>query len=484
MEYEPTRRSVSKHPVPDWYHDAKFGIFIHWSLSSVPAYAPRDRGDIVEILEKEGPTALMANQPYAEWYLNSLRIEGSPVQRYHFEKYGRDYPYFDFAAEFNDSLGEWDPDDWADLFKGVGARYVVFVTKHHDGFLLWPSERPNPSRPDYHATRDVVGGLTNAVKERGMRMGFYYSSALDWSFTDEPIRDFADLLVNGPADRRYAGYAEGHWRELIDRYEPSVLWSDIGYPPGSDLNALFAYFYNRFPDGVVDDRWAVTPKYARWFIKSWLGRQLANRIGRRMFISGKTTPVMTHCDYVTPEYATFSEIREKKWECVRGMGKSFGYNREEVPEDFITVPELVRLLVDIVSKNGNLLLNVGPMLGGTVPEIQRERLLGLGAWLDVNGDAIFETRPWLKAEGETREGIGVRFTVTDESLYIILLGTPKGGAVTVRSLEAAPGSSVRLLGHAGELSLEQDGGDLRILLPGPLPEIPAHAFVLTPQPSV
>jgi alpha-L-fucosidase len=482
MQYEPKRRSVSKHEIPQWYHDAKFGIFIHWSLSCVPAFAYRESGDINELLEQEGPKALFEYNPYAEWYLNAIRIKGSPANKYHIANYGEDYDYYDFATEFNRELVNWDPQEWADLFKEVGARYVVLVTKHHDGFLLWPSEHPNPIRSDCMASRNVVGELADAVRARGMRMGLYYSSPLDWTFTTEPIVDVFSMILNGPTDKEYVRYVNAHWRELIDHYEPAVLWNDIGYPPGANLNQLFAYYYNRFPEGVVDDRWMQMPRGARWLIK--LAKPLINKAGTKILLGGhQNMTKWWHYDYLTPEYATFSEISEEKWECVRGMGKSFGYNREEIPEDFITVPELIHLLVDIVSKNGNLLLNVGPMLGGKIPDIQKDRLVGLKAWLDVNGEAIFATRPWIRAEGSTAAGTGIRFTSKDDSLYATLMGTPAGSEVEITYIKAHPDTTITLLGREGPLQWTQEGEDLKIVIGEPLPEKPAYVLKLTPAPS-
>jgi alpha-L-fucosidase len=315
-----------------------------------------------------------------------------------------------------------------------------------------------------------------------MRIGFYYSSLLDWTFTKEPIKDFADLSLVYPKGEEYLAYVRDHWLELIDSYEPSLLWSDIGYPPGYNINELFAYFYNKFPDGVVNDRWSQVPAYLRRWMGNRPGRWLTDCVGTRMFLKGKTGLSTGHCDYITPEYTTLSQISSTKWECVRGMGLSFGYNRQEKPEDFISFPELVRLLVDIVSKNGNLLLNVGPKPGGEIPDVQRNLLKGLGAWLAVNGEAIYGTRPWKRADGATLEGPEIRFTGKEGSLFAILMDTPPGETVTIKSLEAASGSVVKLLGWDGELIWRQAGSDLLIVLPGPLPDIPAHAFKIIPSP--
>ena len=140
MSFEPIKSSIRKHKLPDWFNDAKFGIFIHWGLFSVPAFAAKEL--IFGEAAKVGEEYYFKNNPYAEWYLNTLRITGSPTQDYHAREYGKDFSYDNFVPIFNDELEKWDPLEWAELFKSAGARYVVLVTKHHDGFLLWPYAPP------------------------------------------------------------------------------------------------------------------------------------------------------------------------------------------------------------------------------------------------------------------------------------------------------------------------------------------------------
>jgi len=483
MEYQPTKESVDKHPVPEWYHDAKFGIFIHWSLSCMPAFAPTDKGDIMDILRNHGSRAMFANQPYSEWYLNSLRIKGSPAWEHHVKAYGAGFDYYEFAKDFNAALDAWDPAGWADLFKQVGARYVVLVTKHHDGFLLWPSEHLNPFKPDLHASRNIVAELTEEVKARGMRMGFYYSSPYDWTFTEKPITDLAMSVARAPASSEYREYANSHWHELIDRYDPSVLWSDIGYPAGANINEIFAHFYNKTPDGVVNERWGQSSGLLKSLVFVPGIRQAIDWYAKKLWLQGTTSRPGVHHDFVTPEYTSLSEVSEEKWECVRGIGKSFGYNKQEVPDDFLSVPELVRLLVDIVSKNGNLLLNVGPKPGGEIPEVQLDRIKGVGAWLSVNGDAIYGTRPWKRAEGRTTDGSGVRFTSKPGSLFAILMETPRSPEITIESLKAAAGTRVELLGDDEPLAWAQEGSGVAVRLGSRLPEGPAVCLKITPEPS-
>lgn len=468
MTYNPTFESVSQHPVPDWFHNAKLGIFIHWGLYSVPAwaYVGMDLGEVLggEDFSNVDPNSeawkqWFAHNAYAEWYLNTLRIDGSPTQEYHAKTYGTDFEYFDFVPIFNEATKAWDPDEWADLFKQVNARYVVLTTKHHDGFLMWPSQTPNPHRANYHAERDLVGELGHSVRNRGMKMAYYYSGGVDWTFNPTVVTGIGQMAETIPQMPDYVDYANAHWRELIDRYETAILWNDIAYPKATDLNVLFAEYYNKMPDGLINNR----------FIQS-----------REMRLTGEND---NHHDFVTPEYTSYREIQAKKWESCRGIGHSFGYNQLEGPEEHLSVEELVRSFVDIVSKNGNLLLNVGPMADGTIPALQKERLLGLGAWLDVNGDAIFDTRPWQQAEGKANDDIEVRFTQKGDTLYATLLDTPSGPSFVLEGLRAADGTTIQVLGQDMSANWQQSDQGITVELAQPLSEATAHALSLTPQPE-
>ena len=457
MKYEPTKTSLRKHEVPEWFHDSKFGIFIHWGLYSVPAFA------VKELTFTESPTKgkkyYFKHNPYAEWYLNTLRITESPTQEYHSKEYGEEFSYDNFVPIFNEELKKWNPQEWAELFKSAGAKYVVLVTKHHDGFLLWPSKFPNPIKENYNASRNIVDELTNSVKNKGMKMGFYYSTSYDWSFTPESIYDITSDLINGITTTEYTEYVKHHWGELIDDYRPSILWSDIGAPPLLDLCELFADYYNRFPDGVINDRWD------KIFHED--GKVLKMR--RTFFY-----------DYTTPEYKSYNIIKKKKWESNRGIGNSYGYNKMEKEEDYLTSEELIRMLVDIVSKNGNLLLNVGPMPDGTIPEIQQEVLRGIGKWLEINGEGIYCTRPWERADGKTVDNIEIRFTQKNGILYIHLLDNPIGKQTRILGLNIQPRSIITMLGYKKQLTWEQEQEDLIISIPNNLSKSPVHVFKVNP----
>lgn len=472
--YDPIEREC-----PVWFDDAKFGIFIHWSLFSVPAYAPTGRGDIWEVAATEGMSGQMKNNPYAEWYLNSLRIEGSPAQKYHRETYGKDFSYDDFVPVFNREINAWDPEQWAGLFEAAGAKYVVMVTKHHDGFLLWPSARPNPFKEGYAAVRDSVGELTRAVRAHGMKMGLYYSGGLDWTFADFPIVSPATGLANAPQSPAYAEYVMAHWRELIDRYQPDVLWNDICFPRRANLHDVFSHYYTAVPEGVVNDRWLQYPRIAG--IATLPGvRSVVNYLGERFAAQhGEIPPQPFHADFVTPEYKTFKDIQQRKWETCRGIGKSFGYNRMETAADYLTAEEVIRLLADVVSKNGNLLLNVGPQADGTISPEQEACLRGIGSWLTVNGEAIYGTRPWTRAEGRTTSGDEIRFTQKGDSLFVILMDRPEQTDIEILDLNVEPGSSIRLLGHDGLLHWSQQKNTLKVALPVPLMSSPAYALEIS-----
>ncbi len=439
--FQPAWASLETHTVPDWYQDAKLGIFIHWGLYSVPAWAP-PTGE----LSKVDPSRWFIENPYAEWYLNSLRITGSPTWKHHVETYGKDFDYYSFAPMFDKAHQNWDPAVWAKLFHKTGARYVVLTTKHHDGFRLWPSQVQNLQRPGtLSASRDLVGDLTRAVRAAGMKMGLYYSGGLDWTFTQEPIRTGADLRARVPQTEEYARYADAHWRELISRYKPSVLWNDISYPKAGQIPQIFAEYYNAVPDGVINNRFGVP-----------------------------------FSDFTTPEYAKYDKITPKKWESCRGLGFSFGYNQVEGPQQVIAPDKLIALLIDIVSKNGNLLLNVGPKADGSISEIQLDRLHKLGDWLATNGEGVFGTRPWVRASaGAAPE---VRFTRRGDSLYAFFLDPPKTAQVTIPGVAAAQGTRIRVLGASADCRWEQKGKDVALDL-GQSPRGPyALGLRITPAP--
>jgi alpha-L-fucosidase len=432
-------RRLRGRTLPAWWRDAKLGVMVHWTPASVPAFAPTDV-DIGSLLQSGAPDAL-SRTPYTEWYENSLRFPDSPVARHHREVYGT-REYAEFARDWEAGLDEWDPDAWAAQFARTGARYVVFVAKHSDGYCLWPTDVANPHRSRWSSRRDVVGEMGEAVRAAGMRFGLYYCSGFDWSFEQRPIGSMGDVPAAIPRGD-YPAYATAQVRELIARYRPSVLWGDVAWPtPGRDLWPLFAEYYARVPDGVVNDRWIPWGPLlasARWKPVRRLidtgSRRAAKRDG------GLIPPKPPHFDVRTPEYVSYPEAQRTPFESVRGMDRSFGYNASSREADFITRDELLWLLVDVVAKGGNLLLNVGPRgEDAQIPDEQITRLGWLADWAVPHQKAIVATRPWVTSGETTVERVPVRYTTRDDQVFAFFRGA--SDSVTLADVRATPTTTV------------------------------------------
>ncbi len=414
----------------NWYRDAKLGIVIHWGPYSVPGWAPTEHGGIASILRKHDWPFYFQNNPDTAWYVNGLRLQDSAARGYHLKHFGKHVAYERLAKRFKTETESFDPADWVDLFAEIGARYVVMTAKHHDGFLLWPSEQ-NPSS-SFVASGDVVGKVAEGVRERKMRFGIYYSGLLDWTVQSEAIADYQDMLLVNTSDE-YASYVESHYHELIDRYQPDVLWNEIGLPAQISKRKLHSYYRDVVPHGLVNDRWRQTGALGQKAFSTSTLMQKAAQKARESIIAGKA--IGTDGDFATHSCVGAHTLQAKPWECVCAIGTSFGFNQAERPEDYVSGDDLIRLLIDVVSKNGNLLLAVGPEPDGTVPYEQRRRLAQLGMWLAIHGEAIFNTRPWKRAEGTTTNGIPIRFTTGDNSLYVIFLDTPPVLRIGIANLQ-------------------------------------------------
>ena len=408
--------------IPQWFDEAKLGIFIHWGPASVPAFAAGgvlQPGELAQVLLGDSPRQEL---PYAEWYLYSLNLPHSDTVNHHATTYGS-APYVDFGNTFEKRVEQaWDADAWAQLFQQAGAKYVVLVTKHHDGYTLWPSDVSNPNRQGWGSSRDMVGELAAAVRARGMRFGTYYSTGLDWTFKLVAEGDLVrDVMRSAPASQAYADYVYAQMTELIDRYHPDVLWADIGYPSRGRQQELFDYYFTQVPQGTVNDRWGgvdVLGKIAVIPGVTWVLKALA-----RWSLANANTPLEddpARIGYKTAEYDSLSDISPFKWESTRGLGGSFAFNSRETADDMLDAPELITWFVDTVAKNGNVLLNVGPDSYGRIPAIQQEPLLALGNWMATNGEALYATRPWTRFKN--LRGRELRYTQKDNALYAIVYG--------------------------------------------------------------
>jgi len=460
--YRPTWESLRRYSTPQWLQEGKFGIYTHWGIYAVPAQGPN-----------------------CTWYSHNFYTNPKgPERQYQETTYGplSKFGYKDFIPMFK--AEKFDPAQWADLFKKSGARFAGPVAEHHDGFAMWDTKYSEWNAAKMGPKRDVVGELSKAVKAQGMKFVTAFHHAENWFFF--PVWD----KRYDCSDPRYAGlYGMPHdkgvrpskafldqWKgkvvEVIDRYGPDMLWFDFGLELVAEgyKKELLAYFYNQAAaagkDVVVTYKW----------------HHLPPGVGVNDLELGQE-PHLTYHEWITDT----SVDNQGGWGYVEGAG-------------FKSVTNLVTNLVDRVSKNGYLLLNVGPKADGTIPEEAQQRLLGLGEWLAINGEAIYGTSPWyIAAEGPTqlaKDGAfnedndlrftpqDIRFTVKDDTLYATILAWP-GDSVLIKSL-AFKGTfiglypseiaAVTMLGDAKPLRWEMKDGGLWVEMPKQKPC--DHAFVL------
>jgi alpha-L-fucosidase len=420
-QYQADWQSLDQRPVPQWFDDAKFGIFIHWGVYSVPAYAD--------------PNSKIGDS-YAEWYWNHMQDKNGPTWKFHLAHYGANFQYQDFAGQFKAEM--FDPDQWADLFVKSGARYVVLTSKHHEGFCLWPCPASwNWNSVDVGPNRDLVGDLSRAVVAHGLKMGFYYS-----------LYEWYDPLYHSDLPKYVSDHMIPQMKDLVERYHPSILYTDGEWEhPSSDWHSLdfLAWLFNESSvreSVAVNDRWGndTRSKHGGFYTSEY------------QILEGKPMGP-TH-----------------KWEEIQGIGKSFGYNRAENDADYKSAEQLLDLLVDSVSRGGNFLLDIGPTADGRVPVIMQERLLQLGAWLNLNGEAIYGTHSWRQASEP-----GVHYTAKGDAVYAIVAIWPDHD-LQLSAPRATGKTAVTLLGDTTPLKWHSEGGRISIAIP----PIPASCLALTP----
>jgi alpha-L-fucosidase len=443
--FEPAWESLQRYRVPDWFRDAKFGIFIHWGIYSVPA---------------------LMN----EWYPRQMYLRDSAVYEHHRETYGEDFGYKDFIPRF--TADHFDPAEWAKLFREAGARYVVPVAEHHDGFPMYATPLTRWNAANMGPKRDVIAELTSAFRKEGLTAGLSSHRAEHWWFMNggrefpSDVQDPACADFYGPAmpspeagtpawdtrdwtPRPADGYLEdwlARCRELVDRFRPQLIYFDwwiyqLAFKPY--LLKFAAYYYNQVPDGVIT---------------------------YKLDAFEKGTAVFD----IERGYET--QIQPEPWQTCTSVSKnSWGYIRHHVYKEPAAI---LHHLVDIVSKNGCLLLNVGPKPDGTIPDDEQEILREIGGWLSVNGEAIYGTRPWrVFGEGPTEvpegqfsdndvtfTGQDIRFTTKGDRLFAIALGEPPE-TVVIKSLAEQQVHAVKLLGCEENPFWSQDAAGLKIQVP-------------------
>lgn len=476
MRYEATWNSLREHPIPKWFQDAKFGIYTHWGIYSVPACGPN-----------------------VTWYPYNMYREGTPQYEYHVKTYGHPskFGYKDFIPMFTGE--KFDPDEWAELFKRAGAKFAGPVGEHHDGFSMWNSKVNEWNAARMGPKRDVVGELEKSIKKQGIKFMVALHHAENWWFYPHWKKEY------DTSDPRYSGlygpphnldwdkekpelktndvYAE--WKlldrptkefldkwlakihEVIDNYQPDMLWFDDGITLIQEhyKREALAYYYNR--------------------AKEW---------GKEVVVTYKWHHLVPGSAVVDLELGRFNELTYHIWitDSTVDDGCGWGYLKDA---KYKSASEIIHYLIDNVSKNGLLLLNVGPKPNGEIPEEAKEILIEIGKWLEINGEAIYGTTPWvIYGEGPHKitkpgpfnedekvkyTGEDIRFTAKDDILYAVLLGWP-GKELTIKSVAEkfyeSEIKSISMIGVKEPLRWTMTREELKVELPKEKPC--EHAYVL------
>jgi alpha-L-fucosidase len=458
-DFQPTFAALERsNPVPEWFKDAKFGIYFHWGVYSVPAFGN-------------------------EWYPRTMYIKGSPENKHHTEVYGdpAQWPYSNFITGAKDKQGnfvqfaprlkseggKFDPTEWAQLFADAGAKFAGPVAEHHDGFSMWASKINPWNAKDMGPRLDLVGLVTDAIRKKDMRVILSMHHAYNVTGFYQPVPHTSDPKLQMLYGQQGKEKNEAFWlsklEEVIDGYKPDILWQDFNLPAISEAVRLqfLAYYYNR---GAVWNKEVVAT------FKDGLNTKCA------VLDYERGGPANLTDNY----WLTDDAISSSSWCYTEGIG-------------YYSARQIVHSFIDRISKNGNVLLNVSPRADGTIPQEQKDVLLAMGAWLKKYGEAIYGTRAWVQyGEGPTKMGAAqgvmsapaegtakdVRYTRSKDSttLYAILLGWERGqkdlaltslssSRIDLRSLK-----SVALInGDAGKylpLTFKQNTTGLIINLPG------------------
>ncbi|ASG25195.1 alpha-L-fucosidase [Nitrospirillum viridazoti] len=471
--FRPDWASLKNYQVPQWYADAKFGVFIHWGLYSVPAFG-------------------------SEWYSRLMYTKGTKEYDHHIKTFGSQdkFGYKDFIPLFK--AEKYDPRAWAALFRAAGAQYVVPVAEHHDGFALYDTKLSDWSAVRMGPKRDLIGDLARAVRAQGLHLGLSsHRAEHDWFF-DEGRKIPSD--VNDPRYADFYGPAQLRVKEkgsddadVFGDFTPvSQAWLSDWLARSAELVDLY------HPDLIYFDWWighpafrGTLPKFLAYYYNSQA------KLGGSAIVNYKIGAFPEGAGVLDIERGQLPGIQPRVWQtCTSISNDSWGY----VENDTYKSPQaLIHLLADVVSKNGNLLLNIGPRADGSIPQGAQDTLMAMGGWLTVNGEAIYGTRPWRQfGEGPTEVASGsfqetktkpytaqdFRFTTKGAALYAIELGWPAEGEAVIHSLKVEDKvKAVTLLGvGGGTLTFRQDADGLHLTLPQrPAGAIAAYVYRIEMQ---
>ncbi len=436
--YQPSWESLDKRPVPTWFTDAKFGIFIHWGVYAVPGWSKK--GD------------------YAEWYQQGLQGNDTARQKFHKAKFGN-RTYYDLANDFKAEV--FNPDEWAKVFEQSGAKYIVLTSKHHDGFTLWPSKESDRdwgfkwNAVDVGPKRDLINDLFKAVRKTSVHAGMYYS-----------LYEWFNPLWKADKNKFAAEHTWPQMKDLINNYQPDVFWTDGDWEASDEVwksKEFLTWLYNESvvkDKVVINDRWGAGLRFK-------------------------------HGGIYTPEYQPDLDFEDHAWEESRGMGFSYGYNREEDAWDYNSTQSLVLQLIDKVSRGGNFLLDIGPDEHGKIPPIMQERLLQMGEWLKINGEAIYNTSRWkmhsqwsegnreykdksgdmlLKITIDPDPGYAVKevfytYNAVTNSLFAILPKYPDNKKILLKDVVLSADNTISFISTKENLVWQQLGNNVEISLP-------------------
>jgi len=436
--YQPNWESLDKRPTPTWYTDAKFGIFIHWGVYAVPGWSSKGQ--------------------YAEWYQQGLQGNHTARQKFHKAKFGN-RTYYDLANDFKAEL--FNPDEWAKLFEQSGAKYIVLTSKHHDGFTLWPSKEADRdwgfkwNAVDVGPKRDLINDLFKAVRKTSVHAGMYYS-----------LYEWFNPLWKADKSKFAMEHTWPQMKELINNYQPDVFWTDGDWEASDSVwksKEFLTWLYNESPvknKVIVNDRWGAGLRFK-------------------------------HGGIYTPEYQPDLDFEDHAWEESRGMGYSYGYNREEDAWDYNSTQSLVLQLIDKVSRGGNFLLDIGPDEHGKIPPIMQERLLQMGEWLKTNGEAIYNTTRWkvhsqwsdgnreykdrsgdmlLKITIDPDPGYAVKeifytYNANNNTLFAIFPKYPDNKKLVLKDVTLPAGTAISFLSTKENVNWKQNGNNVEISLP-------------------
>lgn len=463
-KWKGTAESIDKHQAPEWFADAKFGMFIDWGPWSIPGYAPMQK----------------AGQMVPDWY-ESKMYEGGAWRSYHVKNWGADFERDDFLPLFTGD--KYDPDALTDLAVETGMKYVVQFHKHHAGYCLWPSAFTQRDAGDIGAKRDLIDPVVKQCRAKGLKYGFYLSIE-EWEYPllDDngsivirgwgghtrpyaPTRD--DHLITGkfPVKNYATEYLVPQSKEFIDRYDPDLLWYDGDWNTAHDMLRTYdiaAYLYNHAEgrkEVAVNDRFGGKG-----------GRAMRSLRG----------------DFFCSEFGHMGDPSTKEirvWEECRGISQSYGNNWQDTEANVITAKAFVDLFVTIVAGGGNLLLLANLDGPGALPEVQKNRLKDIGKWLKVNGEGIYATRPYRRIERGGPPVESVVFTRSKDSkfVYVILKSWP-GKEFKTGAIKPLAKSQITMLGYGKPLAWSEHDSDVVVVLPEELQAASnrpcEHAWVL------